>query len=147
MFSSQGVKYTTYDLHYNVRVPQGVGKGNENTLVKLKKTRTCYAYKTHVVLRLETLLFCRVTRGSSRSAPTSSVSCCDGADWPRLETSNGSPTQRMHHTRKVRPSKTQRQTRRGQCIEMHIGSIGSPQSGFRYCSMLQCLEKNRAGCY
>ena len=50
MFSSQGVKYTTYDLHYNVRVPQGVGKGNENTPVKLKKKRTRYGYKTHMGL-------------------------------------------------------------------------------------------------
>ena len=49
MFSSQGVKYTTYDLHYNVRVPQGVGKGNENTLVKLKGACTFYGYKSHVV--------------------------------------------------------------------------------------------------
>ena len=50
MFSSQGVKYTTYDLHYNVRVPQGVCKGLENTPVKVKETHTRYEYKTHVRL-------------------------------------------------------------------------------------------------
>ena len=48
-----GCKYTESGVHcmiYNVRVPQGVGKGNENTPVKLKKTRTRYGYETHVAL-------------------------------------------------------------------------------------------------
>ena len=38
----------TYVLH--CRVPQGVGHTFEKTLVKVKKTRTCYGYETRVGL-------------------------------------------------------------------------------------------------